>query len=143
MLGSLDVTKIHWANCPNAWKGHFQGKEGYPTIALEAVADYNLWVWHDSFGLPGGLNDINIWERSPLLESMLNGTHSEIDHPLKINNQMFNQLFYLVDGIYPWLLPPEVLPYLLAARRLFLSEFVNYDSVCLFTPPTAVGHLRL
>ena len=103
MLGLLDVTKIHWDNCPNAWKGHFQGKEGYPTIALEAVADYNLLVWHDSFGLPGGLNDINIWERSPLLESILNGTHSEIDHPFEINNQTFNQLFYLVDGIFPWL----------------------------------------
>lgn len=103
MLGSLDVTKIHWANCPNAWKGQFEGKEGYPTIALEAVSDYNLWIWHDSFGLPGGLNDINIWERSPLLESMLNGTHSEIDHPFEINNETFHQLFYLVDGIYPWL----------------------------------------
>jgi hypothetical protein len=53
--------------------------------------------------LPGGLNDINIWERSPLLESMLNGTHSEIDHPFEINNQTFNQLFYVVGGIYPWL----------------------------------------
>jgi hypothetical protein len=105
MLASLDVTKIHWANCPNAWKGHFKGEEGYPTIVLDAVADYNLWIWHDSFGLHGNLNDINIWERSPcpLLESMLNGTHFEIDHPFHINNQTFNQLFYLVDGIYPWL----------------------------------------
>ena len=23
MLGSLDVTHVHWANCPNGWKGHF------------------------------------------------------------------------------------------------------------------------
>jgi hypothetical protein len=103
MLGSLDVTHVHWANCPNAWKGHFRVKEGIPTIALEAVTDFNLWIWHDSFGLPGGLNDINIWERSPLLESMLNGTHSEIDHSFVINNKTFHQLFYLVDGIYSWL----------------------------------------
>ena len=41
MLGLLDVTKIHWANRPNAWKGHFKGKEGYPMIALEAVSDKN------------------------------------------------------------------------------------------------------
>ena len=49
MLGSLDVTHVHWANCLNAWKGHFRGKEGIPTIALEAVADFNLWIWHDLF----------------------------------------------------------------------------------------------
>jgi hypothetical protein len=23
MLGSLDITHVYWANCPNAWKGHF------------------------------------------------------------------------------------------------------------------------
>ena len=57
---------------------------------LETVADFNLWIWHDSFGLPGGSNDINIWEMSPLLKSMLNGTHSEINHPFEINNQTFH-----------------------------------------------------
>jgi hypothetical protein len=48
MLGSLDITKIHWGNCSDAQKGHFAGKEDYPTIALEAVADDNLWIWHDA-----------------------------------------------------------------------------------------------
>ena len=65
-LGSLDVTKIHWGQCPAGWRGQFQGKEGYPTIGLEPVADYNLWIWHSAFGYPGSLNDINIWDRSPL-----------------------------------------------------------------------------
>ena len=37
-LGSLDVTKINWSACPVAWKGLFEGKEGYPTIGLEAIA---------------------------------------------------------------------------------------------------------
>ncbi|KAL7531915.1 hypothetical protein ACHAWF_003956 [Thalassiosira exigua] len=55
MFGSLDVTKVQRENCPTAWKGQFEGKEGEPTIALEAVADYNLWIWHDAFGFPGGL----------------------------------------------------------------------------------------
>ena len=39
MLGSLDVTKVHWGNCPTAWQGHYQGKEGVPTFGLEAVVD--------------------------------------------------------------------------------------------------------
>ena len=38
--GSLDVAKKHWSACPVAWKGQFEGKDGYPTIGLEAVADH-------------------------------------------------------------------------------------------------------
>eukprot|EP00804_Cyclotella_cryptica_P002567 CCRYP_010403-RA/>CCRYP_010403-RA protein AED:0.35 eAED:0.35 QI:0/-1/0/1/-1/1/1/0/153 len=78
-LGCLDVTKIHWSACPVAWKGQFEGKEGYPTIGLEAVADYNLRIWHNAFGFAGTLNNINIWDRSPLLESMLDRTHDKLD----------------------------------------------------------------
>ena len=68
---------IGWKNCPVAWQGQFQGKEKVPTIVLEAVADYNLWIWHASFGYAGTLNDINIWEQSPLLTSLLDGTFSK------------------------------------------------------------------
>eukprot|EP00804_Cyclotella_cryptica_P030944 CCRYP_019607-RA/>CCRYP_019607-RA protein AED:0.19 eAED:-0.03 QI:0/0/0/1/0/0/2/0/206 len=46
MLGSLDVTKVHWKNCPTALKGQFQCQEKCATIALEAVVDHNLWFWH-------------------------------------------------------------------------------------------------
>lgn len=101
MMGSLDVTKIPWQNCPAAWKGQFVGKEGVPTLGLEAVADYNLWIWHSAFGFPGSLNDINIWERSPLLEMMQDGTHSEMDFSFEIDGVVFSLLYYLVDGIYP------------------------------------------
>lgn len=101
MLGSLDVTKVYWKNCPTALKGQFQGREKYASIALEAVVDHNLWFWHASFGFPGTLNDINIWERSSLLESMLNGRHEQIDHPFTLDDKPFKKLYYLVDGIYP------------------------------------------
>ena len=100
-MGSLDVTKIHWGQCPAGWKGQFQGKEGYPTIGPEAVSDYNLWIWHSAFGYPGSLNDINICDRSPLYESMMDGTHDKIDFSFEINGEHFSQLYYLVDGIYP------------------------------------------
>ena len=113
MLGSLDVTKIHWKNCPAALKGQYQGREKIATIALECVVDYNLWFWHASFGFPGTMNDINIWERSSLLESMLNGKHKEIDHEFTLDGNTFDKLYYLVDGIYPSLtrfLGPETDP---------------------------------
>ena len=69
------MTKIQCAVCPEAWKGQFEGKERHPTIGLEAVADNNLWIWHNDFGFVGLLNDIKIWDRSPLYKSMLDGTH--------------------------------------------------------------------
>ena len=95
------MTKIHWSACPVAWKGQFDGKEGYPTIGLEAIADNNLWIWHNAFGFPVSLNDINIWDRLPLFESILYGTHANIDFKFNIDGHEFDQLYYLVDGIYP------------------------------------------
>lgn len=119
MLGSLDVTKVSWENCPKALKGQFQWKEGVATIGLKAVADYNLWIWHRAFGFPGTLNDINIWERSPLFESMQNGSHSEIDFDFEIDGELFKKLYYLVDGIYPSPIPPlRLLAFLLPPRKL-------------------------
>jgi Plant transposon protein len=73
MIGSLDCTHVCWKNCPIAWQGSQTGKEGKPTIVLEAFADYNLWFWHHSFGWPELPNDINIWDQSSLLKSFLDG----------------------------------------------------------------------
>jgi hypothetical protein len=102
MLGSLDCTHVCWKNCPVAWQGSQTGKEGKPTIVLEAFADYNLWFWHHSFGWPGSLNDINIWDRSSLLKSFLDGTFAdEVDFEFEIGGRVFNRLWLLVDGIYP------------------------------------------
>ena len=95
------MTKIHWAACPVAWKGQFECKKGFPTIGLEAVSDYNLWIWHNAFGFPGSLNNITVWDRLPLLESMLDVSHDAIDFSFNIDGQKFDRLFYLVDGIYP------------------------------------------
>jgi hypothetical protein len=92
---------VVWENCPAALRGQFQGKEKVATMGLEAVADHNLWLWHTAFGFPGSLNDINIWERSPLFESMQNGQHDKLDFPFSADGQTFDKLFYLVDGIYP------------------------------------------
>ena len=45
-------------NDSGGFKRKFKGKEKSPTIALEAVIDYNLWIWHDSFGFPRALKAI-------------------------------------------------------------------------------------
>ena len=62
-LGSIDCMHWKWKNCPTAWSGQFKGKEGAPTIVLEAIADSNCRFWHFFFGVPGSLNDINVLQR--------------------------------------------------------------------------------
>jgi hypothetical protein len=46
MLGSIDCMHWEWRNCPTMWRGQFCGRNGRPTMILEAVTTYNLWIWH-------------------------------------------------------------------------------------------------
>jgi len=102
MLRSLDCMHVPWKNCPVAYQGQYtNGKQGHPTIILEAVADYNLWFWHVAFGFPGSYNDINVWDNSPLHKAFVDGTFSLIDFEFEIAGKVFNKLWFLVDGIYP------------------------------------------
>jgi hypothetical protein len=101
MLGSLDCSHFVWGNCPVAHHGQYQGKEGKPTIVVEALADYNLYAWHAVFGYAGTLNDISIWDSSYLLQSLCDGSFSELDFPFTIGGESFDQLWMMVDGIYP------------------------------------------
>ena len=73
MLGSLDCMHWKWKNCPTAWAGQYAGRSGNPTIILEAVADYDLWIWHAYFGMPGTNNDINVLESSNLFSNLAKG----------------------------------------------------------------------
>ena len=49
MLGSLDYMHWAWKNCPAAYHGMYTGHVHRPTIVLEAVASYDLWIWHVFF----------------------------------------------------------------------------------------------
>ena len=83
------------------------GKEsGGPTVVLEAFADYHLWFWYTSFGYAGSLNDLNILNLSPLLESLVDGSFVELEKsanvvPFRVAGDSFQRLFALVDGIFP------------------------------------------
>jgi len=73
MLGCLDCMHVVWKNCLVALQGMFTRKEGMLTLVLEAMSDFNLWIWHASFEFAGVLYDLNIWENSSLLQDMVNG----------------------------------------------------------------------
>ena len=77
--------------------------EKFSTLVLEVIADHNLWFWHAVFYFMGRCNDINVLDVSPLLQKFLNGSHSKIDFKFTIDEQVFNEVFYLVDRIYPQL----------------------------------------
>ncbi|XP_073021570.1 uncharacterized protein [Primulina eburnea] len=99
MLGSLDCMHWRWKNCPTAWAGQYTGRSGRPTIILEAVADYDIWIWHAYFGLPGSNNDINVLSKSHLFANLANGVAPPANYI--IQGKKYNMGYYLADGIYP------------------------------------------
>jgi hypothetical protein len=50
-------------------------------------------------GVPGSLNDVNVQQRSNLLDAIVDGTMPQIDY--MINNNQYSLPYWLVDGIYP------------------------------------------
>ncbi|KAK9219544.1 hypothetical protein WN943_008190 [Citrus x changshan-huyou] len=99
MLDILDCMHWKWKNCSTAWAGQYTSRSGTPTIILEAVADYDIWIWHSHFGLPGSNNDINVLEASNLFANLALGIAPPAHYVIKGNE--YNMSYYLADGIYP------------------------------------------
>ena len=99
MLGSLDCMHWKWKNCPTGWAGQYAGRSGSPTIILEAVADYDLWIWHAYFGMPGTNNDINVLDSSHLFSNLAQGIAPPVHY--FIQEKEYYMGYYLADGIYP------------------------------------------
>ncbi|XP_030924673.1 uncharacterized protein LOC115951648 [Quercus lobata] len=98
MLGSIDC--IHWKgkNCQVVWKGQYSSHIHKPIIVLEAVASFDLWIWHAFFGLLGSNNDINALERSPIFSKLEEGRAPAVNY--SINGHEYTMRYYLTDGIY-------------------------------------------
>jgi hypothetical protein len=99
-IGSIDCMHWRWKNCPSAWRGMFQGKSGVATIVLEAIADHSCRFWHFNVGSPGGLNDINLLDRSPLFNEAVRGESSTRVN-FTVNGNPYEYAYWLGDGIYP------------------------------------------
>ncbi|XP_021617979.1 uncharacterized protein LOC110619028 [Manihot esculenta] len=99
MLGSLDCMHWKWKNYPTAWAGQYTSRSGSPTIILEVVADYDLWIWHAYFGMSGSNNDINILESSYLFSDLAKGIAPSAHYV--IQGKVYNTGYYLADDIYP------------------------------------------
>ena len=66
---------------------------------MEAVASYDLWIWHAFFGPPGTLNDINVLDRSPVFDDIIQGKAPQVTY--SVNGREYHLAYYLTDGIYP------------------------------------------
>ncbi|XP_022008297.1 uncharacterized protein LOC110907657 [Helianthus annuus] len=100
MIGSLDCSHWQWYNCPNAWRGqHTRGDQDGPSVILQAVTSQDLWVWSIYFGMAGSCNDINIFEKSPLVEDYISGRAAKAS--FYANGNYYPQGYYLCNAIYP------------------------------------------
>ena len=109
MLGSVDCMHWPWKNCPTGWHGQYTGHAHGATIILEAVASYDLWIWHAFFGLPGSLNDINVLHRSNLFSRQAEGQAPPVNYT--VDGKEYKMGYYLADGIYPeWAVFVKTIP---------------------------------
>ncbi|XP_018466855.1 uncharacterized protein LOC108838411 [Raphanus sativus] len=99
MVGSIDCMHWEWKNCPTSWKGQYARGSNKPTIVLEAVASQDLWIWHAFFGPPGTLNDLNVLDRSPVFDDIIEGRAPRLEYV--VNGHKYKFAYYLTDGIYP------------------------------------------
>ncbi|XP_074351499.1 uncharacterized protein LOC141690613 [Apium graveolens] len=75
-----------------AWKEMFMsGHKGVATIILEVVASSDLWIWHAFFGVAGSNNDINVLDRSPVFDDVLQGRAPKM-RDKRVHRQLQNDL---------------------------------------------------
>uniref|UniRef100_A0A0D3DQQ1 DDE Tnp4 domain-containing protein n=1 Tax=Brassica oleracea var. oleracea TaxID=109376 RepID=A0A0D3DQQ1_BRAOL len=128
MIGSIDCMHWEWKNCPTAWKGQYARGSGKPTIVLEAVASYDLWIWHAFFGPPGTLNDINVLDRSPIFDDIINGQAPQVTY--SVNGRQYHLAYYLTDGIYPkWATLIQSIPIPQSPQAVLFAQRQEADKV--------------
>ena len=99
IFGSINCMHWKWKLCPVALQWSYQDKNKNRSIILEVVCDYRLWIWHAFFGIPGGNNDLNVLDRSPLVCNLLTGHANGVG--FWINKHWYYKYYLLADGIYP------------------------------------------
>ncbi|XP_056695051.1 uncharacterized protein [Spinacia oleracea] len=100
MNGSIDCMHLKWKNCPTAWRSKNQGRNGKATVILEVVEDQDLWILHSFFGIPGSCNDLNVLDRSPVFDDVLQGNAPPINFQARFTIVRQPSLAYDEDILY-------------------------------------------
>jgi Plant transposon protein len=103
MFASWDCSHFKWDKCPIYLHGAYKNwySTNSKTVVLEAVVDCFLYIWFMNFGNAGSLNDINILDKSSIVTSIWRGNFDLKVPEYKINDVLFDFMYFLVDGIYP------------------------------------------
>lgn len=103
LFASWDCKHFVWHRCPMRWQGQYKGhaEGGRMTLILEAIADYNKYIWYANFGDAGSQNDINVLDKSSIVGAMINGSFNTTIPEYTINGTNRDWLYFLADGIYP------------------------------------------
>ena len=92
-----------------------------PSIILEAVASYDLQIWHSFFGLPRSNNDINVLEWSHVFFELAQGHAPAVNY--SINGHDYTMGYDLANGIYPqWSTFVKTIPRPLRAKRKLFAK---------------------
>ena len=70
-----------------------------PILILEAIASYDLWIWHGFFGCPGSINDLQVFDRSSVFQELYESQSPKCEYV--VNRRKYKIGYYLSDGIYP------------------------------------------
>ena len=72
----VEELSIHLAGM---YKG---GHLGACSVVCEAVADYDMWIWHAFSGMSGAHNDINVLQRSPVFTRLVKSQTPECNYEI-------------------------------------------------------------
>ena len=98
-IGSLDCMHVRWAKCPKQYQAAYKGKEGFPTVVVQAVALHDLYCSHIFVGHPGAGNDLNVLSADPFFQKI---TYSGCESfAYRVGDRTFSTPYYLTDLIYP------------------------------------------
>jgi hypothetical protein len=68
---------------------------------MEAVVDCNLQIWFSNFGCPGSMNNINVLDKSSIIQAIVSSQFDLKTTPYLVNGNYRDYMYFLVDGIYP------------------------------------------
>jgi hypothetical protein len=71
--GSMDVVHVALDKCSASTRSIHQGKEGYPTLGFEVVADHLRWIQAVSPSFPGAVNDKTICRYDGFVRDLRSG----------------------------------------------------------------------
>lgn len=118
----MDVTHLNFVSAPNSARHSYVGKEGFATVAIEAVCDHKLRCLGVSKAFPGAMNDRTIVMFDGYVKRIKTECKDVAFTLLDKDGAEFEErgLYLIVDGGYQKVIKEKVL-----CVRLFYSSSMH------------------